>query len=222
MAMGGRRLVTVVGPAVAGLALVVASAGPAAAKGPTELTITPPGGGPPVELEMGSLSEDLGLWSALGDPEGPRFSAEPPVAPVGEPYIVRWTMYHPTETPIVITQQLWLDSSGGGLIYTEPGQEMGPYAPDGIGSGGWLQAPADLGARLAAAGFDPTSPPAVAAPAAKTTADEARASDDGATNGWWAPVGLAAAAAVGATALAAAATAVRRGRRARDAAPAAG
>jgi hypothetical protein len=217
--MGVRRLVTVVGPAVAGLALVVASAGPAAAKGPTGMTITDPGGGPPVDVEMGSLSEDLRLWSVLGDTEGPEFSAEPPVEPVGEPYIVRWTMYHPTETPIVVTQQLWLDSRGGGLVYTEPGQDVGPYAPGGIGSGGWLQAPAGLRAHLVAGGFDPASPPPVAAPAA----DEASArGDGGSTSSWWAPVGLAAVAAVGATTLAAVATAVRRGRRARDAAPAAG
>jgi len=213
--MGVRRWVTVVGPGVAGLALVVASAGPAAAKGPTEMTITYPGGGPPVDVEMGSLSEDLGLWSALGDTEGPQFSAEPPEAPVGEPYIVRWTMYHDTGTPLVITQQLWLDSNGGGLVHTEPGQDTGPYAGGRGTTGGWLQAPESLRAHLVAGGFDPESPPTVAAAATRST-------DGGSTNGWWAPVGLAAAAAVGATALAATATAVRRGRRARDAAPAAG
>lgn len=214
--MGVRRWVTVAGPAVAGLALVVASAGPAGAKGPTGMTITYPGGGPPVDVEMGSLSEDLGLWSALGDPEAPELSAEPPVQPVGEPFIVRWTMYHPSEAPIVVTQQLWLDSRGGGLVYTEPGQDVGPYALDGIGRGGWLRTSPNLRAHLVAGGFDPESPPSVAA-----AADDASARDGGSTRSWWAPVGLAAVAAVGATALAAA-TRVRRGRRARDAAPAAG
>jgi hypothetical protein len=225
--MGVRRLVTVVGPALAGLALVVASAGPAAAKGPTGMTITYPGGGPPVDVGkdrggpgIGALTEDLGLWSALGDTAAPPLSAEPPVTPVGEPFTVRWTMYHDTGTPLVITQQLWLGSDGGGLVYTEAGQDAEPYAVGGT-TGGWLQVPESLRAHLEAAGFDPASAPPVAAPAAKKTADEARASDGAATNSWWAPVGLAAAAAVGATALAAA-TAVRRGRRARDAAPAAG
>jgi hypothetical protein len=219
--MGVRRLVTVVGPAVAGLALVVASAGPVAAKGPTGMTITYPGGGPPVDVEMGSLSEDLGLWSALGDTEGPAFSAEPAVAPVGEPFVVRWTMYHDTGTPLVITQQLWLDSGGGGLVYTEPGQPAEPYISSGT-KGGWLQAPAGLRAHLVAGGFDPTAAPPAEAPASRKVTDEARASDGGATRSWWAPVGLAAAAAVGATAVAVAATAARRGRRERDAAPAAG
>lgn len=225
--MGVRRLVTQVGVALAGLGLVVASAGPAAAKGPTGMTITHPGGGPPVDVGndqsgpgIGALTEDLALWSALGDTEAPQLSAEPPVAPVGEPFVVRWTMYHDTGTPLVITQQLWLDSSGGGLVYTEPGQDAEPYTEAGT-SGGWFQAPANLGAHLAAAGFDPTAAPPAAAPA-EAPAAGARARDGGATNGWWAPVGLAVAAAVGATALAAAATAVRRGRRARDAAPAAG
>ena len=76
--MGVRRSVTAVGAAVAGLWLVVASAGPAAAKGPTGLTIAYPGGGPPVDLGegehgpgMGALSEDLGLWSALGNDAAP-------------------------------------------------------------------------------------------------------------------------------------------------------
>jgi hypothetical protein len=222
--MAVRRLATVVGGAVAGLGLVVASAGPAAAKGPTGMTISHPDGGPPVEVGedragpgIGALTEDLGLWSALGDDTGaPPLSDEPPVAPVGEPFVVRWTMYHNTGTPLVITQQLWLDPDGGGLVYTEPGQDAEPYAAGGT-TGGWFEAPADLGSHLAAAGFDPASPPPVAAPAG-----EARAGDDGATRSWWAPVGLAALAAVGATALAGVATAVRRGRRARDAAPAAG
>src|SRR5262245_65172669 len=101
-----RRLVTVVGPAVAGLTLVLASAGPAAAKGPESLTITYPGGGPPVEVELGAFTEDLGLWAALGDPMAPEFSAELPDEAVGEAFTVRWTMYHPTETPLVIPQQL--------------------------------------------------------------------------------------------------------------------
>jgi len=211
-----RRLVTVVGPAVAGLGLVVASAGPAAAKGPESMTITYPDGGPPVDVDFGAFTEDLGLWAALGDPMVPQFSAEPPEEPAGDPFIVRWTMYHPSETPIVITQQLWLDPSGGGVIYTEPGQDVGPYASDGIGSGGWLRVPDDLGARPVDAGFDPASPPpAVAAAAAEASAR------DGGSNSWGAPVGPAAAAVVGATALAVGATAVRRGRRARDAAPAA-
>jgi hypothetical protein len=207
---------------MAGLALVVASAGPAGAKGPTGMTITYPGGGPPVDVGndpggpgIGALTEDLGLWSALGDTAAPPLSEEPPVAPVGEPFVVRWTMYHDTGTPLVITQQLWLDPDGGGLVYTEAGQDAVPYTEDGT-TGGWLEAPATLEAHLAAAGFDPDSPPSVAASAA----DEASAGDSGSTRGWWAPAGLAVAAAVGATALAA--THIRRGRRARDAAPAAG
>lgn len=220
--MDVRRMATMVGVAVAGLGLVVASAGPAAAKGPSGLTIAYPGGGPPVDLGgdeatgpgLGALSADLGLWSSLGDTTGaPPLVPEPSQAPVGEPFTVRWTMYHPAET-IVITQRLYLDPDGGGLVYTEAGQPAGPYAESGT-SGGWFTAPPVLSAHLAAAGFDPTAPLAVAAPAAGNAGD-------GAARGWWAAVGLAAAAAVGAIAVGAAAVAARRGRRARDAAPAAG
>jgi hypothetical protein len=228
--MDVRRLVTVVGVAAAGLGLLVASAGPAAAKGPTGLTIAYPGGGPPVDLGsndgttpwLGALIEDLGLWSALGDDTGaPSLVSEPPEAPVGEPFTVRWAMYSGAPEPIVITQRLYLDQDGGGLVYTEPGQPAGPYAESGT-TGGWFTAPPVLSAHLASAGFDPTAAPVVAASAAGNAGDGASARDDGATRGWWVPVGLAAAAAVGATAVGAAAIAGRRGRRTRDAAPATG
>jgi len=228
--MDVRRMVTVMGATVAGLGLVVAAAGPAAAKGPTGMTIAYPGGGPPVDLGgdegtgpgLGSLSEELGLWSALGDGTGaPPLMSEPPEAPVGEPFTVRWAMYSGAPEPIVITQRLYLDPDGGGLVYTEPGQPAGPYAESGT-SGGWFRAPTVLSAHLAAAGFDPTAAPVAAASAAGNAVDEPGAGDNGATRGWWAPVGLAAAAAIGATAVGAAAVSVRRGRRARDAAPAAG
>jgi hypothetical protein len=226
--MGVRRFATVLGTAVGGLGLVVALAGPAGAKGATGLTIGYPGGGPPMDLggdgttsQMGPLTEDLGLWSAFGDTQVVPLTAEPPSAPVGAPYTVRWTMYDgaPADGMPVITQRLYLDPDGGGLVYTEAGQDAGPYAEDGT-RGGWFQAPANLQATLAAAGFDPTAPPA--SPAAAAAADETAPRDQANGRGWLAAVGLAAAAAVGATAVGAAGVAVRRGRRQRDAAPAAG
>ncbi|HEY7071561.1 MAG TPA: hypothetical protein VH479_15645 [Acidimicrobiales bacterium] len=225
--MGVRALAKVLGTAVGGLGLVVAVAGPAAAKGPTGVTIGYPGGGPPVDLggdgpssQIGPLTEQLGLWSALGDIEVAPLAAEPPSEPVGEPYTVRWTMYHggTVDGALVITQRLYLDPDGGGLVYTEAGQDAGPYAEDGT-RGGWFQAPASLSRTLTAAGFDPAAPPP-AGPAA-AAGDEA-APDQGSGRPWLAPVGLAAAAAVGASAVGAAGVAVRRGRRERDAAPAAG
>ena len=63
---------------VCAVGLVVALAGPAAAKGPTGMTVTYPGGGE-VEVDLtqgeprrragvgpGTLMEDMGLWSVLG------------------------------------------------------------------------------------------------------------------------------------------------------------
>ena len=230
--MGVRRLAKVLGTAVGGLGLVVALAGPAAAKGPQGLTIGYPGGGPPVDLggdgtnfQMGPLTEQLGLWSAFGDPEVTPLTAEPPSAPVGAPYTVSWTMYHGGTADggaLVITQRLYLDPDGGALVYTEAGQDAGPYAEGGT-RGGWFQAPASLEATLASAGFDPAaSPPESPAPAAAAKATDEAAGDQGTARSWLAPVGLAAAVAVGAVAVGAAGVAMRRGRRERDAAPAAG
>jgi hypothetical protein len=125
-----------------------------------------------------------------------------------------------TDGPIVITQRLYLDPDGGGLVYTEPGQDAGPYAEGGT-RGGWFRAPEDLQETLADAGLDPTASPAAAPAATAATADEA-ARDQGTERPWLAPLGLVAAAVVGAAAVGAAGIAVRRGRRERDAAPAAG
>jgi hypothetical protein len=232
---------------VGGLAMVVAGAGPVGAKGPVEVTITFPGGGPPVELlgnehegtsAVGRLTEDLGLWSAFGDGEVPPLTTEPPAEPVGEPFIVRWTMYEGSGKPIVVSQQLYIEPPGGGLVHTEAGQHAGPYSISGETTGGWFRAPADLSATFAAAGFKWSAPMPEVAPGATGTAAGAAQPERGGSptvvidNGTEdASAGPSLAERLGVAALAvgaglgAAGLAVRRARRGRrrgDAAPAAG
>jgi hypothetical protein len=231
--MGVRWLATAVGATLGGCVMVVAAAVPAVAKGPTEATVTFPGGGSPVDVggdgenpTLGNLAEALGLWSSFGSDGNPTLTAEPPVEPVGEPFVVRWTMSSPdADDPVVITQELYMVAPSGGLVYTEPGQDAGPYGPSGVTVGGWFQAPEYLSAAFGLAGLTweapmPDTPPGTEA--AATAAGETGGRDSTADNGSVLPeVGLAVAA-VGAVAAAAAGGMVVHRRRERHAAAATG
>ena len=161
--------------------LVVALAGPAAAKGPTEVTVTYPDGAE-VDIDLtasgrtegnpGTLVEDMGLWSMLDPGAGvPDVTPSPPDGlaedGLGPRYEVTWTMYDAQEG-FELVQYLYPDAPGGALVHSPGGQPAEPYSPET--SGGWLRSPGDPAASLAALGVDldaPASPPAgAAAPAA--------------------------------------------------------
>ncbi|HET8617739.1 MAG TPA: hypothetical protein VFM27_02210 [Acidimicrobiales bacterium] len=220
--------------------LVVALAAPAAAKGPTGLTVTYPGGGE-VDVDLtqggteedragpGSLVEDMGLWTVLGSGAGvPVLAASPPDGlaedGLGPRYTVTWTMYD-GQDGFELVQYLYPDAPGGAVVHSPGGQPAEPYAP--VTAGGWLRATGDPAARLAALGVDLgvdlDAPRPAPAPDLAPAPDPARAAapdpaPDRAGGGPGVAVPLAALAAVAAAAGVAAAVRIR-GRRA---APAAG
>lgn len=211
--------------------LVVALAGPAAAKGPTGMTVTYPGGGE-VEVDLtqgateegrvgpGTLMEDMGLWSVLGSgvpvlaPAPPEGLAEDDLGPR---YSVAWTMYDGAEG-FELVQYLYPDAPGGPVVHSPGGQPAEPYAP--VTAGGWLRATGDPVAGLASLGVDLSAPRSAPAPAPAPDPAPAAAPEGAAGDGGWPGVAVPLAALAAVAAAAGVAAAVRiRGRRA---APAAG
>ena len=118
---GRRAVVGALVGALAGAVLTVAVAGPAAAKGPERVTITPPGGDPvevsialppddadssdgevgrPVGEEpnepdprFARLTEALGIWEVTG--VGGAVLPEAPPGDLGPELAAEWTMYNP-------------------------------------------------------------------------------------------------------------------------------
>lgn len=153
------------GGALAGTAVALASAGPAGAKGPQSVTITPPGGDP-VEVSMteqpdGSfggteivdLSEDLGIWETTGD--GQALMAEAPTANLGAELIVEWTMYNPVpddpDAAPSVVQTLYPLAAGGPLVHTAGGQRFFQMQET---RSGWFRAPDDLLVTLESLGLE--------------------------------------------------------------------
>jgi len=223
--------------AVLGLvaAVVVGGAGPVAAKGPTEATVTWPGGQEaeiePTEGEdmgFGPLLEDMAVWSMLDPGSGaPDLASAPPDGlaedQLGPRYTITWTMYDASEG-FELYQHLYPEAPGGPVVYSPGGLLAEPYSP--VTTGGWLRSPGDPVATLASLGVDLDAPPAAApapgpdpAPAARTPA-AARTATEGEGDGDGQPLGALAGLVVVALVVAGAAVGLRlRGRRA---APAAG
>jgi hypothetical protein len=242
-----RRATTLAGALVgAALVVTIGAAGTAAAKGPTQVTITDPAGhstelaGP--EDQHGALmqlAEDMGLWEAL-DPAGEPLPAGPPVHP-GREFRVEWTLLGPAEGSGdpgggTIVQHLYPQARGGPLVHTEPRQDGGPLVPSAgslVGtpspspsSGGWYRASSRLPATLAGLGWETKwsyieGEPAVdppGEPAASTLApDVAEPPEPG--RAWHTRAGVRATAAGGAVLAAAAAATVLARRRGRRGAP---
>jgi hypothetical protein len=217
-------------------AVVVGGAGPASAKGPTEATVTYPGGQgvriEPTEVEhmgFGALIEDMAMWSMLDAVSGvPDLAEAPPDGladdQLGPRYTVTWTMYHGSDEGLELYQHLYPEAPGGAVVYSPGGQPAEPYSQ--VTTGGWLRSPGDPVATLASLGVDLDAPPTGApapgpdpAPAARgTPAARTAGADDG--NGAGLPMVAVGGLAVVALAGAGAAVGLRlRGRRA---APAAG
>jgi hypothetical protein len=216
-------------------AVVIGGAGPAFAKGPTEATLTYPGG-QEAEIELTGdghpgapgLIDEMGLWSMLDPGSGVTDLAPAPPDGLAEDqlgprYTVTWTMYDGYDG-FELYQHLYPDAPGGAVVYSPAGLPAEPYSP--VTTGGWLRSPGDPVATLASLGVDLDAPPTGApapgpdpAPAARATpAARTAGADDG--NGTGLPIAAVAGLAV--VALAGAGAAVGLRRRGRRAAPAAG
>lgn len=217
-------------------ATVVAVAAPAAAKGPTSVTITDPAGHSttlPAATEgehhhdMMLLAEDMGLWEAIA-PQGEPLPADPPVHPGGE-FRVEWTLLGPGEDgqgdPAggSVVQSLYPQARGGPLVYTAPAQGAGESAA----GGGWYRASSRLPYTLEALGWETKwsyieGEPAVdppGAPAASTLASGAADPAPEPGRAWHTRAGVRAVAAGGAVLAAAAGAAGLARRRGRRGAP---
>jgi hypothetical protein len=203
-------------------ATVAAVAGPAAAKGPTSVTITDPAGHSttlPAATEgerhhaIMLLAEDMGLWDAIA-PQVEPLPAEPPVHSEdgrGDP------------AGGTVVQSLHPQARGGPLVYTAPAQGAGESAA----GGGWYRASSRLPSTLEALGWETKwsyieGEPAVdppGAPAASTLASGAAGPAPEPGRAWHARAGVRAAAAGGAVLAAAAGAAGLARRRGRRGAP---
>jgi hypothetical protein len=174
-------LAALVAAATAAVALV-GGASPASAKGPTEATVTYPGGPtvPLVSEDPGdghdaglmAAAEDLGLWEGIGA-EGPGAAPmldEPP-GQVGSKFVVTWSLMGPDpERPVVVTQHLYPQAHGGPVVYTPPGQQAFDHGT----VGGWFRLRARAPETLAGLGFETTwSEPALPTPVKGGAAAEA-------------------------------------------------
>ena len=177
-----RVLATTAGVLGLAASVVVAAAGPAAAKGPSGASVTYPGG---EEVEVGGpsgdgpsgfggLIDELGLWSVLDPGSGVADLADEPPGglardDLGPRYTVTWHMYDARDG-FDIRQDLYPEAPGGAVVHTEGGQPADPYSPET--TGGWLRSPGDPAATLARLGVDLDAPAAVPAPAGPATASD--------------------------------------------------
>lgn len=177
---------------VAAVVLVAAAgavgiAAPAAAKGPSGVTIRAPGGEPvalPAVPPQGGgdddrllrLADDLGLWAAM-DP-AVDLPADPPSMP-GPAFLVEWTMPG-SHDGATIVQTLHPQAPGGPLVHTPPDQaDLGLSA-----SGGWYRASARLADTLSWLGWEtkmavPEEPAGPAWPADAAAAEVPGVAADG-------------------------------------------
>jgi hypothetical protein len=176
----------------AAIAVTVALASPALAKGTTQASITGPGLAHPVTVSvaagsealpgqgdaLSSLADQTGLFTVLfgpsiGDvrmPDMPsRLRTPPPAATLGPQYTVTYTVPGITPAPgqasDQIRQYLYPRAAGGPVIYTLPGQQ-GLGQP--LQATGWLRGTAQLTATLTRLGIPagaslPSAPSSAAA-----------------------------------------------------------
>jgi hypothetical protein len=182
-------LAALVAAATAAVALV-GGASPASAKGPTEATVTDPGGAtvPLVSENPGdghdgglmAAAEDLGLWEGIGaDGPGAAPVLDEPPGQLGPKFVVTWSLMGPDpERPVVVTQHLYPQARGGPVVYTPPGQP----AYDHGTVGGWSRVRARTPETLAGLGFETKwSEPALPTPV--KAGGRAEAAEAGGTSG---------------------------------------
>lgn len=184
------------------LALVLALAEPAQAKGIRSATITGPGLDEPLVAHGDGLASLTAFWEVMpGQPQPPALTDQAPTKQLGPRYRLTWRLMTHADETTAIHQDLYPHAEGGPLVHTAAGQPIF----DAATVGGWYEAPVALRDRLNALGVPP---------AASDPVDAAPSSDDSP----WRDVIVVAA---GAAALASlgAAVAVRRARRRERVAP---
>jgi hypothetical protein len=154
------------GVAAVALALVVALAGPAQAKGIQSATITGPGIDDPIDFsppdgDGGDLAALTGVWEAMpGQPQAPALMDQAPTAQLGPRFRITWRLVTGPDDVTAIRQDLYPYADGGPLVHTPVGQPIFAEST----SGGWREAPVALRDRLRAIGVpeagDVTAPSA--------------------------------------------------------------
>jgi hypothetical protein len=194
-----------VGTVALALALVLALAGPAQAKGIQSATITGPGLDELLVAPGDGLASLTAFWEVMpGQPQPPTLTDQAPTKQLGPRYRLTWRLTTHADRTTAIHQDLYPHAEGGPLVHTAAGQ---PIFNAGT-VGGWYQAPVALRDRLNALGVPPAASDPVEA------VDAVPSSND---SPWRAVIVLVA----GAAALAGlgAAVAVRRARRRERVAP---
>jgi hypothetical protein len=200
--------------AVLALALLLAAAPAALAKGASAATIRGPGlerpiglrglGEPGTDTRLANLSDQTGLFAVMfGDGNGGQLSDQPPGGDLGPRYTITYTVPG-DDTTFPVVQDLYPYAAGGPVTHARPGQRL--WAGQQV-VGGWFRGPATLLPMLVSLGLPSRAPTASAAAAASPPATARAAAtaaptakvppgDDG--RGWWLGAGAGALLLVGA------------------------
>lgn len=154
--------------ALAAAVTALALAATAVAKGPSEASISGPGGQGPYNFTgsgehtgtaLGYLTDQAGFFPAMFGQEPDPMLAERPSGELGPKYTITYTVPGPDGIDDLVRQDLYPYAAGGPVTYTPPGQ---PFFEVEETHGGWFQASIGLKDTLVEAGL-PAKPPAVAA-----------------------------------------------------------
>jgi hypothetical protein len=168
-----RRLIAAALTAGLSITLIVISAMPALAKGPTQARITGPGldraivisgaGEPGQQSRLATLAEQTGLFTVLfgAIPNMPALTplrSAPPSASLGPKYTVIFTvpgLTRPSQMDGQIRQELYPAAGGGPVIYTPPGQPSWVGHKESV----WLRGSPRLLSFLGRLGVPAAAPP---------------------------------------------------------------
>lgn len=163
--------------ALLALALLLAVAPAAMAKGASAATIKGPGlarpisvrglGEPGTDTQLAKLSDQTGLFAAMfGDTAGGQPSGERPSGDLGPRYTVTYAVPG-DNTTFAVVQDLYPYAPGGPVTHVQPGQRL--WAGQQV-VGGWFRGPATLLPMLRSLGLPSRESAARAAATASSTA----------------------------------------------------
>jgi hypothetical protein len=146
--------------------LALALPATAAAKGPSEATMSGPGLGSPLvfrgggegdtETPLGALVGEAGFFPAVFGQSPDPMLAHKPSTPLGPRYRLEYRMPGANGKVSTIRQDFYPYAKGGPASYMKPGQ---PFWEGGQKTrGGWYQGPGYLQSQLVKAGLPPTAP----------------------------------------------------------------
>jgi hypothetical protein len=137
--------------------VVLVTAAPAHAKGPSEGTIEGEGLDAPLAIGYGEgtpggdrIIEDVGFFEVTFGMTPSRVVEEAPTDDLGPRFVIRWRVPGPSGEDDEIVQELYPYADGGPLTYTEPGQ---PFFTTERTRGGWYRGPDRLLTTLEAMGL---------------------------------------------------------------------